>query len=284
MGYSQALEEQMALLSRMKATDWEESPVVDAAGLTIDLLDAAEAYFWAGPLCGVIQSAASEIPDSWRWRPEACPTPAGFLWFDRVIGFTAAPVVGAPAAIRALGWQFFRDTDGERKLAIAVFTPEGLAGRPRPYMAMTLSSTESIRDAVERMMQTSFSNELGADLVAACGLSTLGACLTFLEQRILVTTQERAERHARKRLERAGYVHEPLIRVVELRRKQTRSERGGESDPVEWSCQWVVSGHWRQQWYPSLNTNQPVWIMPYVKGPEDAPLKPPRAKVFAVVR
>lgn len=115
-------------------------------------------------------------------------------------------------------------------------------------------------------------------------LLTFASCLTFLEQRILIAPQQRAERATRKRLEREGFIHEPLVRVVELRRKQTKSEHHGESDPVEWSHQWIVSGHWRQQWYPSLSSNQPIWVMPYVKGPEDKPLKPPRAKVFAVVR
>lgn len=110
------------------------------------------------------------------------------------------------------------------------------------------------------------------------------AFLTFIEQRILISPQQRAERHARKRLEREGFQHELLVRVVELRRRQVQSEYRGDPDPVEWSHQWIVSGHWRQQWYPSLNANQPRWIMPYVKGPEDKPLKPPRAKVFAVVR
>lgn len=35
---------------------------------------------------------------------------------------------------------------------------------------------------------------------------------------------------------------------------------------------WMVKGHWRQQWYASLQLNRPVWIAPYLKGPEGAPL------------
>jgi hypothetical protein len=34
----------------------------------------------------------------------------------------------------------------------------------------------------------------------------------------------------------------------------------------------VVRGHWRNQWYPSLNARRPLWIAPYLKGPDDAPL------------
>lgn len=35
---------------------------------------------------------------------------------------------------------------------------------------------------------------------------------------------------------------------------------------------WMVRGHWRQQWYPSLGLHRPVHIAPYLKGPADAPL------------
>jgi hypothetical protein len=33
-----------------------------------------------------------------------------------------------------------------------------------------------------------------------------------------------------------------------------------------------VRGHWRQQWYPSIQDHRPVWIAPHRKGPEDAPM------------
>jgi hypothetical protein len=34
----------------------------------------------------------------------------------------------------------------------------------------------------------------------------------------------------------------------------------------------MVRGHWRNQWYPSLNAHRQRWISPYVKGPEDEEL------------
>jgi hypothetical protein len=104
----------------------------------------------------------------------------------------------------------------------------------------------------------------------------------FLQQRLLVTTQERADRLARRRV--AGRPEEePLIRVVRLRRPQTTGEPDDQG-PVEWSCRWITRGHWRQQPYPSTGGTRPIWIAPFLKGPPDKPLKPPRATVFAVVR
>jgi hypothetical protein len=38
------------------------------------------------------------------------------------------------------------------------------------------------------------------------------------------------------------------------------------------SVRFIVRGHWRNQWYPSEGRNKPIWIMPYVKGPDGAPV------------
>jgi hypothetical protein len=113
----------------------------------------------------------------------------------------------------------------------------------------------------------------------------LASLFAFMKQKILVSYSVLAERHARKRVEREGLLHEPLVRVIELRRREGIEQREDhEAVDVAWSHRWIVRGHWRQQFYPSKHTNQPIWITPYVKGPEDKPLKPPRATVFAVVR
>ena len=77
------------------------------------------------------------------------------------------------------------------------------------------------------------------------------------------------DRAARKRLRRVGQESAP-VRVIRLRRPE-RGEAGGSSDR-EYHHQWIVRGHWRQQWYPSREVHRPVWIAPHVKGPEGAPL------------
>ena len=119
------------------------------------------------------------------------------------------------------------------------------------------------------------------------GMRFLAAFLQFVDQKLLVTTPTRANRAVRHRMEKEKRMPpvEPLIKVVALRkRKYVHGAVGGESEAQEWSCQWMVAGHWRQQWYPLLGIHQPKWIQPYIKGPEDKPLKTPRARVMAVVR
>lgn len=51
---------------------------------------------------------------------------------------------------------------------------------------------------------------------------------------------------------------------------------------VDWAWQWAVRGHWRDQ--PTKEGTKLIWIHPYIKGPEDKPLKPDAGRVFAVTR
>ena len=64
------------------------------------------------------------------------------------------------------------------------------------------------------------------------------------------------------------------ITFVTLRRPEPRprkpSEENGSS--VDWKHRWIVSGHYRAQWFPSEAAHHVIWIAPYLKGPEDAPL------------
>ncbi|WP_255312534.1 hypothetical protein [Rhodococcus tukisamuensis] len=34
----------------------------------------------------------------------------------------------------------------------------------------------------------------------------------------------------------------------------------------------MVRGHWRHQWYPSVQRHVPIWITDYIAGPENAPI------------
>jgi hypothetical protein len=78
------------------------------------------------------------------------------------------------------------------------------------------------------------------------------------------------------RRNRAAGRPEPNVRVVRLRRAEarTRREREEGEEPVEtlWSHRWIVKGHWRNQWYPSMQQHRPRWIPRHIKGPEHLPL------------
>lgn len=78
--------------------------------------------------------------------------------------------------------------------------------------------------------------------------------------------------------------HEPYITVIRLRRPKGQSSESESS--VEWSHQWIVGGHWRNQPYPSLGqgVTRQIWIGEHIKGPEDKPLLVRKGRVFELVR
>jgi hypothetical protein len=90
----------------------------------------------------------------------------------------------------------------------------------------------------------------------------------LMQQALALATDVETDRSAQKRARRAGYEPKP-IRVIELRRP---AHSGAGDGSREFHHQWIVRGHWRQQWYPAREVHRPVWIAPHIKGPEGAPL------------
>lgn len=106
----------------------------------------------------------------------------------------------------------------------------------------------------------------------------------WLRERIVTTSPGHVERHRRKQLAREYKDAPPLssdVQIIALRRTASSAHQGS-GDSVAWSCRWVVSGHWRQQPYKAGRRLR--YILPYVKGPEDKPLKTPTTTVYAVKR
>ncbi len=84
--------------------------------------------------------------------------------------------------------------------------------------------------------------------------------------------QQTTPRPERRRTERAGLPPRD-VRIVRLRRAVTVG-RGADrqaGNSREWQHRWVVRGHWRNHWYPSLADHRPKWIALHLKGPDGAP-------------
>jgi hypothetical protein len=95
-----------------------------------------------------------------------------------------------------------------------------------------------------------------------------------------------APRHARKDARRHGNDNE-AVTVITLRKVDAvvgdPSFNDSEGEGGHLSCQFVVRGHWRNQWYSSLQAHRQIWIAPFIKGPEGAPLRKTQ-RVFELVR
>jgi hypothetical protein len=105
----------------------------------------------------------------------------------------------------------------------------------------------------------------------------------LMQQTIAETYRERPSRASRRRAERAGAV-EKYVTVIRLRRPHRPPAEGHVPAEVEWTHRWLVRGHWRNQWFPSMSAHRAIWISPFVKGPEDKPLEVSRLRAFEFVR
>ncbi len=87
--------------------------------------------------------------------------------------------------------------------------------------------------------------------------------------------ENRAERRRVQRLQEQVPPMHTEPKFIMLRRSLTKKGADYKGMDVNWTHQWLVSGHWRDQWHPSTRSHKLTWIAPYVKGPPDLPLKTP---------
>lgn len=109
----------------------------------------------------------------------------------------------------------------------------------------------------------------------------LQCILRLMAQTITVRSAARPSAPFRRRWEKADL---PQRDVVVIRLRRPKAHPSGDHRDVDWTHRWIVGGHWRQQWYPSLGMHRQVWISPYVKGPESKPLVVRRLHAFEFVR
>lgn len=91
-------------------------------------------------------------------------------------------------------------------------------------------------------------------------------------------TPNRAERRRMERLQLPS-----TLTLITLRAKYQKPKDGDDHEPqkVEWSHRWVVGAHWATR--HTRNGPKKVYIMPFIKGPEDKPLVV-KEKMYRVIR
>lgn len=252
-------------------------PISTIRKIQIQTLSGADPYFVTGPICSLIMVGAESLPD----------LPIGDIDIPGVLGFV---YLSKPSAgIGAFSW---------RKMSRKDEDPTGRKwefGGPNPnaFLVTTYSSIPSgywslgsltwdflygwgkgWQDSAENMTEN-----MGDSMMEQRRF--IQAYFTFLSQPLVMRSVAPIQRQARKRAAAAG-LEAPLLRIVSLRHPVRQGT--GKNQPREWNWQWIVKGHWRNQWYPSLQAHKLKWIESYVKGPEDKPLKRPNITIFNVVR
>lgn len=110
------------------------------------------------------------------------------------------------------------------------------------------------------------------------------AATLFMNGTVARAQEYRANHQTRKEYARAGKTA-PTVRAVILRRSEQATSAGSMRGDVEWSCQWMVRGHWRKLHEPRKSDGATVtYVQPHVKGPQDMPFRAPSETVFVAQR
>ena len=215
-------------------------------------------YWVSAEMLDLVEHAASSLPDE-PLCPEELPCPVGCCLTERSI---RADEVTHEGDMRGWCWASMPATAlHPAYLLITAFGLDVEAGLLFPVSADCI-------DYGDRPLSV-----LNEDLRGPDDVPRRAMPRTFwklAQQRIASNSPGLPSRATRRRLEKAG-LEIPTSTVVTLRAFAGQHAEPGDG-AVDWTHRWVVSGHWRQQWLPSVRAHRAQWIVPYVKGPESKPL------------
>ncbi|MGW9031962.1 hypothetical protein ACWGQ5_49825 [Streptomyces sp. NPDC055722] len=108
----------------------------------------------------------------------------------------------------------------------------------------------------------------------------------LMGQTLVREEEVRAPKAAAKRISRLDPNLLTAVRYVTLRHRSLHAERTGRVDGAggAYHHRWIVTGHWRKQWYPSRQDHRAIWISDHLKGPDGAPILDPDKLVNVLQR
>lgn len=238
----------------------------------------------------VLMQAAQDLPEDVCFDTHTLISPIGFCMFEEPM--YGEDRSGRKMGIHALAWQLhkFMQRDGELGDAILLYfltDPDDMNDEINQEITPLLREFEGYvpplaishwYPAIDGKRIPQPTEEIGSTLIPDL-LKLFVSMQLLAQQRIGEPMKIAPERHARKRFMRDyPELPERLITLITLRRKSAKREENGE--PVPWTRRWIVRGHWRRQWYPSLKKHDWKYIYEYIKGPEDKPLVITERRVF----
>ena len=255
----------------------------------IRLLECATPFFWTRETTAAVLAIApafnlSEI----TCHRELLFCDVGFCWFEES-PFEIQMRSGGADRIKGLTWAYAV----ERQTRVAMFTFTVYTFRDGIPVPVTWASVDVGQTLDHFGTPNDASDASTAEFERWSGqcrqIARFIVCAgTFLRQKLAIVEPARAERHARKRIAASGWSGDPVVSVIHLREREKRPSLDGAAtstpDDRTYRYRWIVQAHTRQQWYPSLETHLPILIGPYIKGPDDKPLKPRTTPIFLVDR
>lgn len=284
---------------------------VDFHSLLRNHVKAGHAYRVTHDMSQMVEFAASQLEDLDRFDLSLAPTGCGIVCFDRPL-----PVKDVRGRTMLIHWLIWGPAQVRASLASPVLSGTALwtfndYWREPDDVAQELAAKEhSARDVFlhkvgrwagvgmdvafpEQRMGPAWiepSETKRAEILAEGGIPSAATSVNryvmalwmLLNQTVTKVEDESIDRPARRRAVKAKLP--PKVTVIRLRREESHYEpRDGES-LVEWHHRWIVRGHWRWQACGAGRTERKrIWIAPFIKGPESAPIKQSE-KVYSLDR
>jgi hypothetical protein len=261
-------------------------------------LKAADPFLWATDPIRACLQASQSLPMDTTLSYANLPQKAAWWYFEEPLPI---PTTDSRSNIRALALGWFTSKKG-RYFRISVWNDEQVL---QPYalapsqiwtwlegetlgqmMTRVCGSHEVLYGTGGRYENVAVKEDVFLQATERVSRFVLAAT-AWLEQRVVTEDRPHIERHRRKEFTRVMN-RPPSLRVVHLRKREAHdssSEHTGEPHKVEWTHQWTVDGHWRNQPHgPQHRERKLTWIFPFVKGPSDKPFKQRVPKVYEVSR
>jgi hypothetical protein len=244
--------------------------------------------FLADPdMCMLVDTAAPTMPDQ-VLREDDPLSPHGFLMFATPIADRTG--TGLTVPIHAFAWSVIpighallgRDTSGN-DLPSVLLTAYVATADMAAAMGQRL-----IPNAPRYMPNSTVMWKVGTKIGQVYGdkppieganpgfyQRAVAALWTLAKQPLAETTTSAPPTNKEKhRYRRAGIVDPSApVRVVSLRHRPGAASSSGTGESGRHvSVRFMVRGHWKNAWRPSVQDHRLVFVAPHIKGPENAPL------------
>ncbi|MHC9556088.1 hypothetical protein ACQQ68_10970 [Corynebacterium diphtheriae] len=220
-------------------------------------------------MCTLAAGAAESLPE---WSPtQAMPTPSGFMWIDGESPAVKSIITSEVAPIRAIGWTYNHDKDS---ITAVTWYEEGSELTEGLMFVFQASQIMTRRSKFEKM--TPIPTRDGDEFTAVQFLGSIW----LLSQQPGVAEEKTVNKSSRRNRSSGGKTQSPsAVRVINVRggghTGGHASDSTGGSGERHLSVRFMVRGHWRQQACgPKHGQRKPLFIQPFMKGPDDAPVRP----------
>jgi hypothetical protein len=241
----------------------------------------------------LLDAASATMPDQ-HLHPTDIITPHGFVYFAQPLPDRSGTPPEIP--IHAFSWAFLpkgspllaeRDADDSILITSYVTLMDSLMVRsmyqPGDQLAPNLPKYVPNATAmwtVGSLIGKVFGEEPPAGGYTPGFYQRIAAAFWTLAQqpKLTSTTQESPGKPADRRRNRRAGVIDPNapVHVVRLHHRVVDSDAptsgGGAGTGHKMTVRAATRGHWRKQWYPSVEQHRHIWIDPFWRGPEGAPV------------